>query len=229
MTECRSARARAKASQTVEDGRRHRRIMKVGRAASQREHRAALHHPPRIAGRRSCRRSAPTSASTSHARSSSATDARALARARERSRAANPVDRVFPREVPIVVGMAAAVVEHHGGEIPAPWRSSSRCRASAERRRTLSSATRWACPACRSIATCCGSRTGSASPARTSRIVEQQLDAAMPRAAWTRTSDTLILHGGDLPRPLCDRCAVRDECHYYHKSCGRRDERAVFS
>ena len=49
-------------------------------------------------------------------------------------------------------------------------------------------------------------------------VVEQQLCAAMPPAEWTRTSDTLILHGRRIcrPRPLCDQCAVRDDCDYYH-------------
>jgi endonuclease III len=48
-------------------------------------------------------------------------------------------------------------------------------------------------------------------------VVEQQLCAAMPPAEWTRTSDTLILHGRRIckPKPLCDRCAVRAECDYY--------------
>jgi endonuclease-3 len=48
-------------------------------------------------------------------------------------------------------------------------------------------------------------------------VVEQQLCAAMPKAKWTRTSDTLILHGRRVckPRPLCDQCAVREDCHYY--------------
>jgi endonuclease III len=48
-------------------------------------------------------------------------------------------------------------------------------------------------------------------------IVEQQLCAAMPPKAWTKTSDTLILHGRRIckPKPLCDRCAVRDDCDYY--------------
>jgi len=50
-------------------------------------------------------------------------------------------------------------------------------------------------------------------------IVERQLCAAMPPADWTRTSDTLILHGRRIckPRPLCDQCAVRDVCDYYRK------------
>ena len=48
-------------------------------------------------------------------------------------------------------------------------------------------------------------------------VVEQQLCAAIPPPEWTRTSDTLILHGRRIckPRPLCDRCAVRDECNFF--------------
>ena len=48
-------------------------------------------------------------------------------------------------------------------------------------------------------------------------VVEQQLGAAMPPPDWTRTSDTLILHGRRIckPKPLCDRCAVRLRCDYY--------------
>ena len=48
-------------------------------------------------------------------------------------------------------------------------------------------------------------------------IVEQQLCDAMPPNEWTRTSDTLILHGRRIckPRPLCDRCVVRTDCNFY--------------
>jgi len=47
-------------------------------------------------------------------------------------------------------------------------------------------------------------------------VVERQLCAAMPKTRWTRTSDTLILHGRRIcrPKPLCDQCAVRDSCDY---------------
>jgi endonuclease III len=50
-------------------------------------------------------------------------------------------------------------------------------------------------------------------------VVEQQLTAALPPERWTRTSDTLILHGRRIckPRPLCDKCAVRADCEYYRK------------
>lgn len=50
-------------------------------------------------------------------------------------------------------------------------------------------------------------------------IVEAQLCAAMPKEKWTTTSDTLILHGRRVckPKPLCEKCAVRDECLHYRK------------
>jgi len=45
-------------------------------------------------------------------------------------------------------------------------------------------------------------------------VVEQQLSAAMPKDRWTRTSDTLILHGRRIcrPKPLCPDCLVQDDC-----------------
>jgi endonuclease-3 len=50
-------------------------------------------------------------------------------------------------------------------------------------------------------------------------VVEQQLCAAMPKEKWTVTSDTLILHGRRIckPKPLCEQCAVCEECLYYQK------------
>jgi endonuclease-3 len=56
-------------------------------------------------------------------------------------------------------------------------------------------------------------------------IVEQQLCRVLEKSRWTRASDTLILHGRRIckPKPLCDRCAVRDDCDYYR---GLERERA---
>ena len=58
--------------------------------------------------------------------------------------------------------------------------------------------------------------------------VEQQLCAAMPPAEWTRTSDTLILHGRRIckPRPLCEKCAVRKDCDYYQAMMGAAPRRS---
>jgi endonuclease III len=50
-------------------------------------------------------------------------------------------------------------------------------------------------------------------------VVEQQLCGALAKERWTRTSDTLILHGRRIckPKPLCDKCAVREDCLYFKK------------
>jgi endonuclease-3 len=48
-------------------------------------------------------------------------------------------------------------------------------------------------------------------------IVEEQLCDALPPERWIRTSDTLILHGRRIckPKPLCQECAVMDDCNYF--------------
>jgi endonuclease-3 len=50
-------------------------------------------------------------------------------------------------------------------------------------------------------------------------VVEKQLTAALPPERWTRASDTLILHGRRVcrPKPLCDRCSVREMCAYVRR------------
>lgn len=55
--------------------------------------------------------------------------------------------------------------------------------------------------------------------------VEAQLCAVLPADRWTRCSDTLILHGRRIckPTPMCDRCAVRDDCDYFESTTGSRE------
>src|SRR5215471_7426049 len=57
--------------------------------------------------------------------------------------------------------------------------------------------------------------------------VEEQLCAAMPASRWTKTSDTLILHGLFVCKQKTpyDICVVRDECEYYATvvAAGRRE------
>jgi endonuclease-3 len=59
-------------------------------------------------------------------------------------------------------------------------------------------------------------------------IVEQQLCAALPPERWTRTSDTLILHGRRIcrPKPLCPQCAVQSDCVYFQTGAATDDRRA---
>ena len=48
--------------------------------------------------------------------------------------------------------------------------------------------------------------------------VEDQLCRKLPSDRWTRTSDTLILHGRRIcrPKPLCAECVIQDDCDYFH-------------
>jgi endonuclease-3 len=57
--------------------------------------------------------------------------------------------------------------------------------------------------------------------------VETQLTKRVPKEEWTLDSDTLILHGRRIckPKPLCDQCSVRDECDYYRKVVARQPRR----
>ena len=62
-------------------------------------------------------------------------------------------------------------------------------------------------------------------------LVEAALSSGLPPDRWTRASDTFILHGRRIcrPRPLCDRCAVRADCEFYRRlaSAARRPPRAA--
>ena len=57
--------------------------------------------------------------------------------------------------------------------------------------------------------------------------VEHQLGAALPKEKWIVASDTLILHGRRIckPKPLCDRCAVRDDCLYFTRVVSKTRKR----
>src|SRR5215203_1335265 len=59
-------------------------------------------------------------------------------------------------------------------------------------------------------------------------VVEQQLGSALPRGRWTRTSDTLILHGRRVckPKPLCPQCSVQESCLYFQTGAATADRRA---
>jgi endonuclease-3 len=48
-------------------------------------------------------------------------------------------------------------------------------------------------------------------------VVEANLCAQLPPERWTRASDVLILHGRRVcrPTPYCDRCLVRAQCVYF--------------
>jgi endonuclease III len=117
-----------------------------------------------------------------------------------------------------LAGMAAAVVEEHGGEVPKTM--DELVKLPGVGRKTANVVLGHALgvpgmPVDRHVLRV-ANRIGIAR-SEDPEIVEQQLCAAMPPAEWTKTSDTLILHGRRIckPKPLCDRCVVRAECDYY--------------
>jgi len=117
-----------------------------------------------------------------------------------------------------LVGMARALVKDHGGEVPADMQALTTLPGVG--RKTANVVLGHALgvpglPVDRHVLRV-ANRIGIAESDKP-EIVEQQLCAALLPVRWTRTSDTLILHGRRIcrPKPLCDRCAVTDACEYF--------------
>jgi endonuclease-3 len=126
-----------------------------------------------------------------------------------------------------LVGMATAVVEQHAGEIPNTM--DALVTLPGVGRKTANVVLGHALgvpglPVDRHVLRV-SNRIGIAR-SEDPEVVEQQLCAAMPPPEWTKTSDTLILHGRRIckPKPLCDRCVVRDDCEYYRLVVSRAAE-----
>jgi endonuclease III len=119
-----------------------------------------------------------------------------------------------------LLGMATAVVENHGGRIPATMEALTELPGVG--RKTANVVLGHALgvpglPVDRHVLRV-SNRIGIAK-GDDPVVVEAQLCAAMPKEKWTVTSDTLILHGRRIckPKPLCEQCVVREECLYYQK------------
>src|SRR5262249_29001665 len=117
-----------------------------------------------------------------------------------------------------LLGMAKALVENHGGEVPASL--DALVELPGVGRKTANVVLGHALgvpglPVDRHVLRV-SNRIGIAE-SDDPIVVEQQLCGALPKERWTRTSDTLILHGRRIcrPKPMCDQCAVRDDCEYF--------------
>jgi endonuclease-3 len=124
-----------------------------------------------------------------------------------------------------LIGMAQALVKEHGGEVPA--RMDALVALPGVGRKTANVVLGHALgvpglPVDRHVLRV-SNRIGIAE-SDTPEAVEQQLCDALPPKRWTRASDTLILHGRRIckPKPLCDQCAVRDECLFYESVVSRQ-------
>jgi endonuclease-3 len=153
-------------------------------------------------------------------------DARTLARASNEE--LEPQIRAtgfFRSKARSLLGMAAALVEKHGGDVPATMEALVELPGVG--RKTANVVLGHALgvpglPVDRHVLRV-SNRIGivaSDDPV----AVEEQLGKALPEDEWTLDSDTLILHGRRIckPKPLCDRCSVRAECEYYRRIAVKR-------
>jgi endonuclease-3 len=117
-----------------------------------------------------------------------------------------------------LIGMARALVEQHGGQVPAQMEALIALPGVGRKTANVVLGHALGVPGfpvdrhVLRVANRIGIAEGDDPVA-----VESQLCAALPEARWTRSSDTLILHGRRIckPKPLCDECAVQERCDYY--------------
>src|SRR5712671_1823355 len=127
-----------------------------------------------------------------------------------------------------LVGMAQALVKDHGGEVPADMEALTQLPGVG--RKTANVVLGHALgvpglPVDRHVLRV-ANRIGIAESDKP-ETVESQLCGALPPERWTVTSDILILHGRRIckPKPLCDQCAVRDECEYFQTVIAQQREK----
>lgn len=124
----------------------------------------------------------------------------------------------FRQKAKSLMGMARALAEHHGGEVPRTMEALVKLPGVG--RKTANVVLGHALgvpglPVDRHVLRV-SNRLGVADSDDPERV-EQQLTGALPPALWTRASDTLILHGRRVckPEPLCSQCAAADACEFY--------------
>ena len=128
-----------------------------------------------------------------------------------------------------LLGMAEAVMANHGGEIPASMEALTKLPGVGRKTANVVLGHAFRIP---------GLPVDRHVLRVTNRIgliatddavkAEEKLTAALPPARWTQASDTLILHGRRIckPKPLCDRCNVRQDCRYFRQLGAKAARRA---
>ena len=127
----------------------------------------------------------------------------------------------FRQKSRALIGMANALVERHGGDVPP--RMDDLVQLPGVGRKTANVVLGHAMgvpglPVDRHVLRV-ANRIGLAT-SEDPEVVEQQLCQAVTNEHWTQMSDLLILHGRRIckPKPLCAECSVRSFCDYYQLS-----------
>lgn len=129
-----------------------------------------------------------------------------------------------------LIGMARALVNDHGGEVPSDIDALVRLPGVGRKTANVVLGHAFGVPGLpvdRHVLRV-SNRIGIAE-SDNPETVEQQLCGAIARERWTRASDVLILHGRRIckTKPLCDQCAVQDDCDYFHALRKERAPRAT--
>jgi len=127
----------------------------------------------------------------------------------------------FRMKAKSLLGMATAVVEEHGGEVPSDMDALVALPGVGRKTANVVRGHAFRLPGfpvdrhVLRVATRIGLLTGKAM--EDAVAAETTLTSLLPPDRWTRASDTLILHGRRIckPKPLCERCTIRPHCAYY--------------
>jgi endonuclease-3 len=127
-----------------------------------------------------------------------------------------------------VTALARALVERHGGQVPATMDELTKLPGVGRKTANVVLGHALGVPGLPvdrhvlRVSTRIGIATG-----RTPERVEQQLCEGLPPAEWTLASDCLILHGRRVcrPTPLCGSCVLADLCVFNLRSGGSASKR----
>jgi endonuclease-3 len=124
----------------------------------------------------------------------------------------------FRQKTKSIIGMSAALVEHHAGEVPADIEALTKLPGVGRKTANVVLGHALGVPGLPvdrhvlRVANRLG-LVGNDDPEK----VEQALCAIYPPAQWTKLSDLLILHGRRIcrPKPQCQICNARSDCDFY--------------